>query len=179
MRVIIGLHPKVVLLERNGTMNVRSNNPAAFGERSAARAGACKSGARLVLGLGLVFFLATCVSDLELIPLEEFSCSKRRLDVASGMYDEAKEMLRIHFKERHNSSLVIAYYLSQDAEALSKSIRRCFDFSDISRERAISLIRANRIFRRVLVVNMRDTDPYVMISILGSQYDTVFKSDIH
>ena len=160
-------------------MKARLKYPLAFGERCAARACAYKAGARLALGLGLVLLLAACVGDLELIQPEPFSCTKRRLDVASGMYDEAKEMLRIHFKERHNSSLVIAYYLSQDSEALSKSIRRCIDFGEISKERAISLIRANRIFRRVLVVNMRDTDPYVMISILGSQYDSVFKSDIH
>ena len=160
-------------------MNAQSNYPLAFGERCAARAGPCKAGARLALGLGLALLLSACVGDLELIQREPLSCTKRRLDVASGMYDEAKEMLRIHFKERHNSSLVIAYYLSQDSEALSKSIRKCPDFGEIPKERAVSLIRANRIFRRVLVVNMRDTDPYVMISILGSQYDTVFKSDIH
>ena len=134
---------------------------------------------RLPLVLALCGFLLGCtLEQLELIPQEPPTCSKRRLDVAAGLYDQAKQFLEVHLRERDNRSLLYAYYASLDAEELTRTIRLCFDFTSEARERGTDLIRANRILRRVVVVNMRDPDPMVMLHLLGPKYDEVFKTDI-
>jgi hypothetical protein len=134
-------------------------------------------------GWPLVLVLATallggCFSALELAPQEPVSCSRQRLDAAAGLYEEAKDYLDMHFRERDNVSLLYAYYYTVDAEELTRSIRNCDDFGRRFRERGGQLIRANRVLRRVAVVNMRDPDPMVMIHLLGTKYDEVFKTDI-
>jgi hypothetical protein len=122
--------------------------------------------------------LSSCLDQLELAQQEPVSCTKRRLDVAAGLYDEAKQFLDVHLRERDNLSLLYAYYASLDAEELTRTIRLCDDFGGGARERGTDLIRATRILRRVVVVNMRDPDPMVMIHLLGTKYDDVFKKDI-
>ena len=122
--------------------------------------------------------LGSCLEKIELAPPESASCSRRRLDVAAGYYDEAKHFLDVHLRERDNLSLLYAYYKSVDAEELTRTIRSCDDFGGQARERGTDLIRAARILRRVVVVNMRDPDPMVMIHMLGTKYDDVFKKDI-
>ena len=145
---------------------------------SAARDGPRRVGPHLVWVLLLALLPAACIDQLEFAPVAQFSCSEVRLNAAAGFYEEAKEQLELHFTERPNNSLVFAYYLSLDSEELAKTIRACPDFRR-NKERAIDLIRANLVFRRVLLVNMRDSDPFVMINILGYKYDEVFRSDIH
>jgi hypothetical protein len=122
--------------------------------------------------------LSSCLDPLELAPQVPFSCSNHRLDVAAGLYDEAKHFLDVHLQERDNLSLLYAYYASLDAEELTRTIRLCDDFGVNVRKRGTDLIRATRILRRVVVVNMRDPDPMVMIHLLGTKYDEVFKTDI-
>jgi len=122
--------------------------------------------------------LSSCLDSRELAPPEPVSCSKHRLAVAAGWYDEAKHLLDAHLRERDNLSLLYAYYRSVDAEELTRSIRSCDDFGGKAHERGTDLIRATRILRRVVVVNMRDPDPMVMIHLLGTKYDDVFKKDI-
>ena len=122
--------------------------------------------------------LSSCLDQLELVPQAPVSCSNRRLDIAAGLHDQAKHLLDTHFRERDNLSLLYAYYASVDAEELTRTIRLCDDFGAQARERGTGLIRATRILRRVVVVNMRDPDPMVMIHLLGTQYDDVFKTDI-
>jgi hypothetical protein len=123
--------------------------------------------------------LSSCLNQLELAPQEPVSCSKRRMDIAASLYDQAKQFLDVHLRERDNLSLLYAYYASVDAEQLTRTIRLCDDFGGEARERGTNLIRATRILRRVVVVNMRDPDPMVMIHLLGTKYDDVFKTDIH
>ena len=122
--------------------------------------------------------LSGCVNQLDLRQQQPVSCSERRLDVAAALFEESKEFVLLYFEERDNSSLLFAYYSSKDAEDLTKSIRNCDDFDRDFKARGTELIRATRVLRRVVVLNMRDPDPAVMIQLLGPSYDGVFKSDI-
>ncbi len=122
--------------------------------------------------------LSGCVNQLDLRQQQPVSCSERRLDVAAALFEESKEFVLQYFEERDNTSLLFAYYSSKDAEELTKSIRNCDDFDRDFKARGTELIRATRVLRRVVVLNMRDPDPAVMIQLLGSDYDGVFKSDI-
>lgn len=132
---------------------------------------------RGLLGALVVLGLSSCAAQFRTAQQPPESCSRRRLNAAATLYEEAKEFLELHFKERHNSSLVFAYYASRDAEALARTIRGCPDFESF-RRRGVDLIRANRIFRRVVRLNMRDPDPMVLMHILGPAYDEIIKSDI-
>lgn len=159
-------------------MNMQWRHGRIHAGRKAARAGP-RPGISLPLGLAVVALgLSSCLGQLEIGQQQPVSCSTRRLDLAAGLYERAKEMLETHFVERRDDSLVMAYYMSRDAEDLSKTIRGCDDFNRAHKERAIGLIRANRLFRRILLLNMRDPDPFVMINILGSRYSRIFKNDI-
>ena len=122
--------------------------------------------------------LSGCVNQLDLRQQQPVSCSESRLLVAAALFEESKEFVLQHFKERDNSSLLFAYYSSKDAEELTKSIRDCDDFDREFKSRGTELIRATRVLRRVVVLNMRDPDPAVMIQLLGPNHDGDFKNDI-
>lgn len=132
-------------------------------------------GALLLSGL----MLGSCLDSLDLSSPYPVSCSSRRLNLSAALYDEAKEFMTIHFRERDHLSVLYAYYASVDAEQLTRTIQYCDDFTPVAKERGKDLIRAARILRKAAVLNMRDGDPQVMVHILGRKYDEVFSSDIH
>ena len=139
------------------------------------RRGAVHVAALALCGL----LLGSCLDQFELTPPDQVSCSTRRLNVAASLYEEAKEFLTSHFKERDHLSLLYAYYATVDAEELTRSIRSCPDFNAVTKERGTDLIRAARVLRKAAMLNMRDTDPAVLVQVLGRKYDDVFKNDIH
>ncbi len=105
-------------------------------------------------------------------------CAERRISLAMDMFDRAKEHLAIHYKQRTDSNLGVAYRASQDAVTLARASRRCRDFDLVIRRQAIDLIRTNQLFQKLVVSNMRDQDPGVVIDIYGPQYREIFKNDI-
>lgn len=130
----------------------------------------------LVLG---ALTLGGCLDSFELAAPLPVSCSTRRLNLSASLYEEAKEFLSIHYKERDNLSLLYAYYASVDAEQLTRTIQYCDDFSPGMKQRGTDMIRAARTLRKAALLNMRDGDPMVLVQVLGRKYDEVFKSDIH
>jgi hypothetical protein len=146
-------------------------------EKPSRPAGVRRSRVAALIVCGLM--LGSCLEQLELVPPPPVSCSNRRLNVAASLYEEAKDYLTSHFKERDHLSPLYAYYASVDAEELTRTIRFCDDFNDVAKERGANLIRAARVLRRVILLNMRDPDPMVMMHVLGGEYEEVFKSDIH
>ena len=46
------------------------------------------------------------------------------------------------------------------------------------RRQAIHLIRTNLLFQKLVVSNMRDQDPGVVVDLYGNQYREIFKNDI-
>jgi hypothetical protein len=132
----------------------------------------------VALGLS-VLLLGSCVGDFDLNAPLPVSCSTRRLNLSAVLYEEAKDFISVHYKERDHLSLLYAYYATVDAEELTRTIRYCDDFSPLMKSRGTDLIRAARILRKAAILNMRDGDPMVLVQLLGRQYDEVFKSDIH
>ena len=137
--------------------------------------GMLRAAALILSGLAL----GSCLDQFELTPPEPISCSSRRLNLAASLYEQSKEFMTDHFKERDDLSLLYAYYASMDAEDLTRSIRSCDDFNDVAKARGTDLIRAARMLRKAVLLNMRDPDPALMVQLLGRKYVEVFKSDIH
>lgn len=137
--------------------------------------GMLRAAALILSGLAL----GSCLDQFELTPLEPVSCSNRRLNLAASLYEQSKEFMTDHFKERDDLSLLYAYYASMDAEDITRSIRSCDDFNDVAKARGTDLIRAARMLRKAVLLNMRDPDPALMVQLLGRKYVEVFKSDIH
>lgn len=132
------------------------------------------------LALGLCALgLGSCLESFELTAPLPVSCSNRRLNLSAALYEEAKDFLSVHYKERDHLSLLYAYYASVDAEQLTRTIQYCDDFSPVIKQRGIEMILAARTLRRAALLNMRDGDPMVLVQLLGRKYDEVFKSDIH
>jgi hypothetical protein len=105
-------------------------------------------------------------------------CAEQRINLAMDMFDRAKEHLAIHYQQRTDSTLGLAYRASQDAVTLARASRRCRDFDRVLRRQAINLIRTNLLFQKLVVSNMRDQDPGVVIDIYGPGYREIFKNDI-
>lgn len=111
--------------------------------------------------------------------VEGFSCGERRLELAAAFYDQARAQLALHFRQRTDVALTDAYYASEDAILLARATRNCIDFDEVIRRQAIDLIKANLLFQKLVVSNMRDQDPGVVIDLYGSEYREIFKGDIH
>lgn len=109
--------------------------------------------------------------------LPEF-CAEKRITLAIEMFDRAKGQLAIHYQQRTDSTLGLAYRASQDAVTMARATRRCRDFDRVIRRQAINLIRTNLLFQKLVVSNMRDQDPGVVIDIYGPGYREIFKNDI-
>lgn len=105
-------------------------------------------------------------------------CAEKRINLAMEMFDRAKEQLAVHYKQRTDSTLGSAYRASQDAVTLARASRRCRDFDRVIRRQALDLIRTNLLFQKLVVSNMRDQDPGVVIDIYGPGYREIFKNDI-
>ena len=107
-----------------------------------------------------------------------FSCGLRRLELASAYYDVAREKMALHFRQRVDQALTEAYHASQDAVLLARASRNCPDFDELVRRNALDLIKSNLLFQKLVVSNMRDQDPGVVIDLYGARYREIFKSDI-
>ena len=130
-----------------------------------------------VLVTAISVLAAGCVQQLDFQqPIR--SCADTGLNAAASLHEEAKQYLVRHFKERDASSLQFAYYATQDTEELTRAIRFCGDFDRFFRQRGSEIIRSARILRRVIIGNMRDNDPAVMVHLMGPDYDDVFPTDI-
>ena len=129
------------------------------------------------LAAALTVVTVGCVQQLDFQqPVR--SCSNLGLRAGASLHEEAKHFLVRHFKERDPASLQYAYYATRDTEELTRSIRLCDDFDREFRRRGSELIRSARILRRVVVGNMRDNDPSVMVHLMGPAYDEVYPTDI-
>ncbi len=106
-------------------------------------------------------------------------CSRKRLDAAIISYEDAKDQFEKHFATRTDTALIYAYHGSKDAVRLARSIRDCFDFEEIFKEEATELIKSNRMLQRLIVINLRDSDPQVAISLFSGQYRDIIKNDIN
>ena len=105
-------------------------------------------------------------------------CAYRRVAVAYDLYDQAKGQLTRHYQVRTDTALGRSYQHSRDSVLLARASRGCTDFDEIVRRQAIDLIRANLLLQRLLVSNMRDQDPSVVIDLYGEEYREIFKNDI-
>lgn len=131
----------------------------------------------LAAALLLVPVLSACtLAQFERRPVE--SCTQRRLGVAYALYDEAKRQLTRHYEQRNDLALEFAYHASRDSMSAARTIRTCYDFDTVAKEQAVDLIRSNMLFQKLVVSNMRDQDPSVVIGLYGERYREIFKSDI-
>jgi hypothetical protein len=106
-------------------------------------------------------------------------CAARRLEVSRSLYEVAREGMARYFRQREDFALTEAYLASQDATVLARASRGCWDFDELSRRQAIDLIKANLLFQKLVVANMRDQDPGVVIDLYGREYREIFRSDLH
>ena len=137
----------------------------------------CRPGFRL--GVAAVLLTASLVACAPVgRDMQRGSCSERRLNLASSLYERAREQLAIHFEQRMDSALGEAYQSSQDAVTLARATVGCRDFDPLVRRQAIDLIRTNLLFQKLVVSNMRDQDPGVVVDLYGNQYREIFKNDI-
>lgn len=127
-------------------------------------------GAALLLAVGL----SGCAGLLGDRAVMRRDCAPRRLDLAEALYQDARDQLATHFRQRDEIALQRAYHLSQDAESLARSSSGCVDFDAAARQQAINLIRANRLFQKLAISTMPDQDPGVVIGLLGEQYYDIF-----
>lgn len=109
---------------------------------------------------------------------EPVFCGDRRIELALAAYDQAREHLSIHYRNRSDSSLGSAYRSSQDSVFLARATRSCYDFDEVMRRQAINLIKTNLLFQKLVASNMRDQDPGVVIDLYGPRYREIFKNDI-
>ena len=130
-------------------------------------------------GLGLVAGLLVTACTLSEPQLVLQSCADPRLDLASSLYEEAKDQFAVHFQQRRFTALNVAYRSSKDAVLVARSTRGCYDFDVVTRRRALSLIRSNLLFQKLVLSNMRDQDPEVVVGLFGEMYQDIFKNDIH
>ncbi|HEX9844167.1 MAG TPA: hypothetical protein VGC20_15520 [bacterium] len=110
--------------------------------------------------------------------VQGFACGERRLELAATFYEQAKSKLALHYKQRVDSALADAYHASQDSMLLAQATRNCFDFDEVIRRQAINVIKTNVLFQKLVVSNMRDQDPGVVIDLYGQDYRDIFKNDI-
>jgi hypothetical protein len=130
-----------------------------------------------LLAAGLLALLAAGCAPAGIDRSGQF-CGERRIELALVMFDQAREQMARHFEQRVDSALRDAYQSSQDSLLLARASRNCLDFDEVIRREAIDLIRSNLLFQKLLVSNMRDQDPGVVVDLYGSQYREIFKNDI-
>ncbi len=129
-----------------------------------------------VLLAGLLL-LAACAPPPRSLGLP---CGERRLQLAGVLYQQARDHLAEHFTRRTDASLGDAFYASRDSVILARATRNCFDFDEVVRRQAVDLIKANLLFQKLVVSNMRDQDPGVVVDLYGRGYREmeIFKNDI-
>ena len=110
---------------------------------------------------------------------EPVVCAEKRLSLAAAAYDEAKGHYLEHMRTRGDSDLFFAFHAAEDAIRVARSVKFCDDFSQKTKDRAIDVIRSNRLLQQLVVMTMRDSDPGVTVGLLPDKYREVFKNDIH
>jgi hypothetical protein len=134
-----------------------------------------RNGTLLAAGLTALLLATACAPAQQ---YQGYNCGERRLDLAAGYFDQAREKLAQHYRLRSDSTLSEAMHASQDSILLARATRVCDDFDEVLRRQAIDLIKTNILFQRLVVSNMRDQDPGVVVDLYGSQYREIFKNDI-
>ena len=109
---------------------------------------------------------------------QSLTCGERRIALSNAFYEQAKDKLALHFRQRVDSALTDAYHASQDSVLMAKATRNCGDFDEVIRRQAIDLIKSNLLFQTLVASSMRDQDPGVVIDLYGPQYREIFKNDI-
>lgn len=132
------------------------------------------AGFALALLAVTALFLAGC--NAQRVVLEP--CGDRRIDLSMAMFEQAKEKLALHFKQRVDTALSESYQASQDSVLLARATRNCHDFDAVVRRQAIDLIKSNLLFQKLITSNMRDQDPGVVVDLYGARYRDIFKNDI-
>lgn len=144
------------------------------------RRGKIWRGAALAVCLGMVGLLVSACTGEPGTPLgARDACADRRLQAAVISYEDAKSEFAEHFKGRSDVALVYAFHASQDSERLARALGQCFDFDANHRTAGIELIRSNQILQTLIVTNLRDSDPGVVIALFGEDYRDFIKNDIH
>lgn len=128
-----------------------------------------------VLALAIAGLAAACAPAQR---VQSFSCGQRRIALSSAFYDQARDMLALHYRQRVDSALTDAFHASQDSVLMARATRNCIDFDEVIRRQALDLIKANLLFQSLVASNMRDQDPGVVIDLYGAQYREIFKNDI-
>ena len=98
-----------------------------------------------------------------------------------SVLDVRERMARL--KQKEFAEVLARHQLLEDeivrnVTALARATRGCPDFDELIRRQAVELIKANLLFQRLVVSNMRDQDPGVVADLYGSQYREIFKNDI-
>jgi hypothetical protein len=131
--------------------------------------------------------LAACLALLSALALlgcapaqrvQGAACGGRRLELSVAFYEQAKDKLALYYRQRVDSALADAFHASQDSALLARATRNCSDFDEVVRRQAIDMIKTNILFQRLVVSNMRDQDPGVVVDLYGPQYREIFKNDI-
>ena len=123
--------------------------------------------------------LSACGDVFTRTQLLEESCVRVRLSAAAISYQDAKALFVEHFKVRSDRSLRFAYMASLDSSRLAVSIKGCFDFDRSFVNEAKSILRSNRVLRKLVKNTMRDSDAQLAIGIFGDEYREIFKNDIN
>jgi len=156
---------------------VRSTQaPAPHRRRSAGRR--CRLRGALWVAL-LALAPAACTGPFVTAQRDDRGCVAPRLETASYLYDEARQQLATFFKQRNDSQLLNAYYASIDSVRVARTMRDCYDLTELDKEDAVDLIRSAILLRKLVVTNMRDVDPGVMQGIYRGRYREIIKNDIY
>jgi len=123
-----------------------------------------------------LLLLVGCAAQYQAQPSD--FCAYRRVDLAYELYDTARGALSVHYRSRRDSALGLAYQASRDSNFMARATRSCMDFDEVVRRQAIDLIRANLLLQKLIVSNMRDQDPGVVVDLYGEEYREIFKTDI-
>lgn len=133
---------------------------------------------RLIMAVVVVSMVGMLGAACSVRRVELPACSDRRLDLAFALFDQAREKMALHFKQRVDSALGEAYQASSDSVLLARATRNCHDFDAVVRRHAIDLIKSNILFQKLITSNMRDQDSGVVVDLYGPRYREIFKNDI-
>jgi hypothetical protein len=137
--------------------------------------------ARLPAALPLAALLLAALALAACAPSQRVSayrCGERRLELSATFYEQAKTKLALYFRQRVDSALTDSYHASQDSVLMARATQNCLDFDEVIRRQAINMVKTNLLFQKLVVSNMRDQDPSVVIDLYGGEYRDIFKNDI-
>lgn len=141
---------------------------------------------KLYFGMVLIVFsfTASCAKFKEkfALPTEptavRSACATPRINRAFLFHNDAKASLALFYAERDANLLFEALYSASDSVRMASSVGKCWDRRRNHYFAMKNVISMNTQLRRILELNMRDSDPMNMILIYGGQYDEVMPNDI-